>query len=192
MQSGRLAECGRSQTIPASMHLRYATAAAHAEVETAFAAFMAAPARHLTEFLSAQHAAACALMRARSGPVLPEEGDLLEEFARELEAEIPAGRILTVTSPRPLCAEATAYLALGSRLGAEVIKRRLAEAGLPCPRAFEPTPPSLEWRAFRARIDRLDPDSRAFHRIVRDANAGFSVFATAAHAAFRAPMKEAV
>ncbi|SIT03933.1 hypothetical protein SAMN05421759_11188 [Roseivivax lentus] len=160
--------------------LREATQDAHRSVEECFAPFMAAPAPHLDRFMAAQLTALVAL-RAHGGPgVVSEDAALLDALIDDLSADL-AGRVLPgLPQGRPLLPEAVSYLTLGSRLGTEVIKRRLTEARLAVPRAFAARPPSLAWQAFRTRIDGLEGDEVALSALIEDARRGFELFRAAA------------
>ncbi|MHA6324362.1 heme oxygenase-like domain-containing protein [Roseivivax sp. CAU 1753] len=171
--------------------LRDETAAAHAEVEARYAAFMAAPAPHMRRFLTAQLIAFRALSAHDAGPARPGDAVLLSGVIADLTRDLGGQDGPDLPLGAPLCTDAVAYLTLGSRLGTEVIKRHLTAHGLQHPRAFDAPPPKAAWLAFRQRIDAMDPQEPAFATLLRDARTGFGFFATAATLTGFAPRREA-
>ncbi|MCD1619265.1 hypothetical protein ACFSDD_07445 [Salipiger marinus] len=162
--------------------LRRSTARDHHRVEKLFAPMLADPVRHLDRFLQAQAAGFAALRQAApdlpGGSVLPQVLDVLRADCAARGLAVP--RLAAPHRLDPLAAE---YIATGSRLGTEVLRRRLTEAGhAPLPRSFTATQAPAEWRALCTLLDGIDPASPRAARICADARRAFQIFALAAQA----------
>ncbi len=170
---------GGAGRLPPISRLREATASAHHAVEDTFAAFMAAPAHHLTDFLAAQLCALTALRAQGPASATPEDDAILTALLADLSADLDGRPVPDLPRGPALQPEAVSYLTLGSRLGTEIIKRHLDAAGLPIPRAFRAGPPRAAWHAFRTRIDAIGADEAALDRLIGDARLGFALFGAA-------------
>lgn len=164
--------------------LRRETQASHMATETLFAAFLDAPERHLDFFLLTHLLAFEALQSARIGAPLSEEANCLPDMIARLRADCARRGRPAPAAPRlaPLPSEAVAYLVIGSRLGTEVIRRKLLkvapEAGLPS--YFVPHDTGPAWQSLRARLSAIPGDSPLADQICSGALRGFDAFALAA------------
>ncbi|MFD1343743.1 hypothetical protein [Litorisediminicola beolgyonensis] len=154
-------------------------------MESLFSPFMDDPAPLMSRFLSAQLIAARALRRGRDGAPPAEEAATLSDMIAALEGDLgdAASRLPDIALPRPLDTLAVGYIVLGSRLGTEVLARRLTALALPLPLYFRLPPPGGAWTAFRARLDALVPDQPMAQRIATDAALGFDIYAASARLA---------
>jgi heme oxygenase len=167
--------------------LRRQTRTAHDATEAQFAAFLSAPASHLDSFLLTHLLAFEALSKARIGPELPEENGCLPDMISRLRADCDIRGLAVAKAPimLPLPSAAVAYLVIGSRLGTEVIRRKLIgvipEADLP--QYFAPQganhDTALAWQALRDRLGGIPADSVEATEICAGALRGFDAFAEA-------------
>ncbi len=163
--------------------LRQETAAAHEAGEAQFSRFFAAPAQELGWFLAAQAAGLGVLARHAAPGALCAGllSDLLDRLDRDLAR---LGRpVRPVRDPDaaqgrldPLAID---YLVLGSRLGTQVIDRKLfaetpAEAK---PLYFQAPAVGALWKRHCATLDALSPAGPRAARVVADATRGFHLFA---------------
>ena len=163
--------------------LRCATAESHVATEAVYERVLDDPMRHLSWFLCAQLIACRAMRAARDGAPVAEEGEALDEMIAALDADCRScghAPLPDLPAARPLDTLAVGYLTLGSRSGTTILARRATEAGCELPRAFALAPAAKSWRDFRARLDRLDPNSPRAQRIANDARAGFDIHRAAA------------
>ncbi|MFV1584725.1 MULTISPECIES: hypothetical protein [unclassified Phaeobacter] len=164
--------------------LRRITRMEHDAAERAFAPFHESPLPHLAWFLSCQHTALYALSRT-SGGQTGRASPLLAALIDALRADCAAiGRqpaVIAADTPE-LHPTAVDYLVLGSRMGNEVLRRRLSDAAGPgeLPDYFRPRDHLAPWRATCDDLDHLPPDGALAHRIVADTRKGFDLFQTAA------------
>lgn len=139
----------------------------------------------MAQFLAAQLIAARALRRGRDGAPPPEEGMILPQMIAALEGDLgpAASGLPEIALPRPLDTLAVAYLVLGSRLGTEVLARRVSSLNRPLPEYFRQPVPGAAWRMFRDRLDAMASDDAQASRIAADAALGFEIFTAAARLA---------
>ncbi|WP_157891225.1 hypothetical protein [Phaeobacter porticola] len=167
------------------MLLRQTTRAEHDAAERAFAPFHESPLPHLAWFLNCQYTALHALARACDSAT-GHSADLLPMLTEALRADCTTH----CTAPADLARSALPnlhplavdYLVLGSRLGTEVLRRRLSDAtgcaALPC--YFEPRDHLMPWRAACEDLDAIKTDSTLADKIVTDTRSGFELFNMAA------------
>ncbi|OOY21194.1 hypothetical protein BMI86_01025 [Thioclava sp. DLFJ5-1] len=168
--------------------LRHETSAAHEAGEAQFSQFFAAPEQKLGWFLAAQAAGLGVLARHAAPGALCAGllSDLLDRLDRDLAR---LGRpVHPVPAPDaeqglldPLAVD---YLVLGSRLGTQVIDRKVfaetpAEAK---PLYFQAPAAGALWKRHCATLDALRPAEPRATRIVADATRGFHLFAQAVQA----------
>lgn len=167
--------------------LREQTGAAHDALDQLFAPFQRDPATHLNHFLAVQLAGFSALLTscpdcdAHVAEMLRNaKGALVQDVADRgcYVPQLPASLAL-----HPM---AVAYLAIGSRLGTEVLRRRLTDAGIaPMPRYFTPEPYQSDWRQLCATLRATPADGALADRVVQDVLTGFNLFTLAATLARR-------
>ncbi|UTS81669.1 hypothetical protein OL67_002761 [Phaeobacter piscinae] len=165
--------------------LRRATRREHDAVERAFAPFHQSPLPHLAWFLTCQHTALHALAGSRCNGTGHSVGLLaaLTAALREdcaVNGDHPA--TVSVDALPRLHPLAVDYLVLGSRMGNEVLRRRLAGAAdqLPLPAYFAPRDHLVAWRATCTDLDQIPPTGALARRVVADTRQGFGLFDTAA------------
>ncbi|WP_254683299.1 hypothetical protein [Phaeobacter sp. LSS9] len=167
------------------VELRRATRREHDAAELAFAPFHQSPLPYLAWFLACQHTALHAL--AGSG----DDGTghstrLLAALTTALRADCAQNgdhpATLSVDALPQLHPLAVDYLVLGSRMGNEVLRRRLSAAAdqLALPAYFAPRDHLVAWRATCADLDQIPPRGALARRIVADTRQGFALFDTAA------------
>jgi hypothetical protein len=184
-----LTQIGRRPTPrPSFRHvLRTETRAEHEASEAWFAPFMEEPERHMVAFLAAQRAALAALELACARPGSPELAAVMPDTMRALDADcadrdIRPPALMVAHEVAPLAA---GYLALGSRLGVEVMRRRLVEKDVrPVPRFFLQPNATRTWAAICAKLDAVDPDGAAADGLIEDTKTGYALFAQAAGLTF--------
>lgn len=178
-----------AQTAGLRMELRRATRGEHDAAEAAFAPFHAAPAQHLSWFLGCQLVALRPLyaLAGRSGAQAEALiGDLLKALEQDCADRgwhpAPVAGHGAQTG-RALDGLAIDYLVLGSRLGTEVLRRRLMEeADDPLPAYFAPRPHKDMWQQSCRELDAIPADSLRAKRLIDDTRTGFSFFYAAARA----------
>ena len=162
--------------------LRRATAERHRRVDAAYSRFDLTDRAGYLAFLSAQARALGAAERALTARTLPPwspRAPLLDGDLHALGACSPAPDRLEA----PLSAQGQVgllYVLEGSRLGAQVLARRIADGW---PRAFlSAAHPPGAWRAFRAWLDAAGADAGPAWTAgaVRGAEIGFDLFERAA------------
>ncbi|MBN7783774.1 hypothetical protein JYP51_02515 [Ponticoccus gilvus] len=165
-------------------HLRRATAPQHEAAEAAFAPLTADLGQGLRGFLCAQRQAFATLVAARV-PAAAQISrqitlDLLDRLDRDL-----GPRTDTPQDPPPLDPLAVDYLVLGSRLGTEVLRRRLLDEmpDVTLPMYFRAPPATAEWQRVCAALDRVALNSAHAARLEIDVRRGFDIFAAAAYEA---------
>ncbi|MHA6347370.1 heme oxygenase-like domain-containing protein [Roseivivax sp. CAU 1761] len=163
--------------------LKQDTDAAHAAAEAAVAPLVDGDTPDIPGFVAAQGAALKALQLCLAGAAEDAEGQYLRDLIAAHEADghafrhpVPAPRNADVT----LDADAVAYLVLGSRLGAQVLTRRLQGAGHDVPASLALPAPAGAWPALCLRLDAIDPASARAGTILRDTRRGFEIFRAAA------------
>ncbi|UWR79596.1 hypothetical protein K4K97_13450 [Phaeobacter inhibens] len=165
--------------------LRRATRPEHDAAELAFAPFHQSPLPHLAWFLTCQHtalhalASTCCLKSGRATALLADLTAALRADCAD-NGDHPA-TIPVDTLPRlhPLAVD---YLVLGSRMGNEVLRRRLSEAAgqSALPAYFTPRDHLVAWRATCTDLDQLPPGRALARCIIADTRKGFGLFETAA------------
>ncbi|MPQ93449.1 hypothetical protein [Thioclava sp. JE_KL1] len=166
--------------------LRHKTSAAHEAGEAQFSQFFAAPAQELGWFLAAQAAGLGVLARhAAPGAIC---AGLLSDFLDRLDRDLARlGRLVRpIPDPGPSLLDPLAvdYLVLGSRLGTQVIDRKVfaetpAEAK---PLYFQAPAAGALWKRHCATLDALSPADPRAACVVADATRGFHLFAQAVQA----------
>ncbi|MEN9061523.1 hypothetical protein [Ponticoccus litoralis] len=163
-------------------HLRRATAPQHEAAEAAFAPLTADLGQGLRGFLCAQRQAFATLAAAPSPAQISHQItlDLLDRLDRDLGPRTDAPQ-----DPPPLDPLAVDYLVLGSRLGTEVLRRRLLDEmpDVTLPMYFRAPPATAEWQRVCAALDGVTLNSAPAARIEIDVRRGFDIFAAAAYAA---------
>ncbi|WP_188790380.1 hypothetical protein [Salipiger pallidus] len=164
--------------------LRHATHGEHDAAEQSFAAFLASPERHLRSFLATQRSALAALRDACSAPDALKSSGLLNRLLDDLDGDLAdLGHAHTaVHAGGALDPVAVDYLVIGSRLGAETMRRTLFKNVSVCdiPTFFaEGHAPEL-WRGLCLELNKIEHPSRRSERIVQDTADGYALFARAA------------
>lgn len=170
--------------------LRRSSRAAHDAAETRFAKFNDDPGLYLDWFLAAQRSGLAALQMARDPGVSCLSAVVLEDLIERLDFDLAVRGVQPVaTLPDrgqgdPMQPLAVDYLVLGSRLGTEVLRRRLERQA---PDGRMPTyflaPASTDlWKRHCAHLDALDPDCAEAHFVMADVQQGFALFDKAAAA----------
>ena len=163
--------------------LRRETRGAHEATEALFAPFMTQPAAHLDMFLATHLLAFEAMRDARIGAELSEEAQCLPDMIARLRKDCDLRMLHLPEAPvlPPLPSAAVAYLVIGSRLGTEVIRRKLVAGGSdqPLPCYFAPQDTGPAWQALRARLTALRAASAAAIDICAVARTGFDAFVRA-------------
>lgn len=165
--------------------LRQRTRAAHDASETLFARFTDAPADTLGWFLAAQRAAIAALQQgAAAGPQASQAltAALLARLDSDLDTLGRSARPIAIAAPiDPLAVD---YLVLGSRLGTEVLRRRLmaCDPPMPLPSYFLTCPAPGLWRRHCAVLETIVPGSARAGQLTRDVIVGYGLFRDAAQA----------
>ncbi|AHD08354.1 heme oxygenase-like domain-containing protein [Phaeobacter gallaeciensis] len=165
--------------------LRRATRPEHDTAELAFAPFHQRPLPHLAWFLACQHTAlhaladTCRLERGRATALLADLTAALRADCADNGDRPAAISADTLPQLHPLAVD---YLVLGSRMGNEVLRRRLSEAAgqMALPAYFAPRDHLATWRATCTDLEQLPPKSALAQRIVADTRKGFDLFETAA------------
>ncbi|WP_252737506.1 hypothetical protein [Citreicella sp. C3M06] len=159
--------------------LRVQTKAAHDTAEAVFSRFINDPRAGLAWFLAAQHAAFAALQHGA------QTGALLSDLTARLESDLAdLGRVPVAVRGVDIDPLAVDYLVLGSRLGTEVLRRRLmAETPpMPIPSYFLACAAPGLWRQHCACLDAIAPDSPRARHLTIDVIAGYELFRRAAGA----------
>jgi heme oxygenase len=164
-------------------HLRAATSTAHERVEAAFAPFDLATRGGLANFLKAHDSAlrsACAGLRAEQRAQVEELRAAVTQDFRELGTEpaSPGGSTLLAGHD----SRGVMYVIAGSRLGSQILRRRVAASGDAAVRRANAYLASEAgdrlWPATLAELSRVRPEEAA--GIVSAALATFEVFESAA------------
>ncbi|WP_293572759.1 hypothetical protein [Phaeobacter sp.] len=182
----RQAKAPKQDSTPSfRMHLRQATRIDHDRSELAFAAFHRDPAQHLDWFLACQLSALEALS-ATCPPERMHSAALLQELIAALYQDCEARNQTVVALPQSaqpaLTGLAVDYLVLGSRLGTEVLRRRLTQQvpHSPLPLYFSQRDHGPIWKDTCAALDKVATNSSTAKSIVEDSKAGFRLFHDAA------------
>ena len=166
------------------MALRQATRPAHDRTEAMFADFLDDPVSLMDDYLTAQRVGIAALVMARSEGFGPSHRTIYERILRDLDADC-ADRDLhppVLMHDLRLHPVAVDYILLGSRLGTEVIRRRLVEAGIdPVPRHFRKSVDATPWRLVCDRLDHIGLGTPLAEAVTADVATGFDLFARAVH-----------
>ncbi|PRY85599.1 hypothetical protein [Donghicola tyrosinivorans] len=167
--------------------LREQTGATHEALDQLFAPFQRDPATYLNHFLAVQLAGFSALLAAC--PDCDAQVAAMLRNAKSALAQDVADRACFVPqlpAPSSLHPLAVAYLVIGSRLGTEVLRRRLTDAGVaPMPRYFTPEPYQADWRQLCATLRATPADGALADSVVQDVLTGFNLFTLAATLARR-------
>ncbi|MBV7409155.1 hypothetical protein [Maritimibacter sp. DP1N21-5] len=166
------------------MMLRRASRQAHDRTEAIFADFLADPAAHVSAYLCAQRVGIAALVMARAEGFGPSHQGLYGQMIADLDADCARRGLNPPVLMHDLRLHPVAvdYILLGARLGTEVIRRRVAAAGVdPMPRHFRQMGSTEAWRMVCARLDRIAPTSPLAEAVTADVANGFDLFARAAH-----------
>lgn len=162
--------------------LRDQTGAAHDALDQMFAPFQSDPATHLNHFLAVQLAgfstllAACPECDAPVAAMLRKAKSALAQDVADRACYVPQ-----LPPPYGLHPLAVAYLSIGSRLGTEVLRRRLTDAGIaPMPLYFTPEPYQTDWRQLCATLRAAPADDVLADLVVQDVLTGFKLFTLAA------------
>lgn len=161
--------------------LRHDTSVDHERVEAAFAPLFDHADRNLDGFLAAQWRALDSLRRTMvAGSARGIESlidGLLEDLRGDGAASVPAEGAAGMRLD-PL---AVAYVVVGSRLGAEVLRRRLGQEGArTLPRFFDARDVNAEWAAVCGALAAIAPGSADAARIVGDVRLAYGCFIEAA------------
>lgn len=161
--------------------LRQATRSEHARVETSFEPMNSQPSGRLRDFLQAQYLALRTLRDRREGSELPDEARLLDTLLDDLSAEGFRPQDGWRTDGAGIDALAVGYIVFGSRNGAEVLRRRYAEAGVdPMPAYLAHRNHVPGWKAVCAALRAIPPDGERAKRILADVREAFLVYCRAA------------
>lgn len=109
------------------------------------------------------------------------------KHARSDDDRVSRPGTVTSTLP-PLCADAVAYVALGSQLGMTVLRNSLdplRRTGI-----FEHEPDIASWKLFADRTSRINAGSEATRQTVEDARTAFRIFYVAAQETMNFPPEE--
>ncbi len=159
--------------------LRVETHAAHEALDHLFTPFQKAPLEHLGPFLAAQMAGLTALSSAAQVPHDPDTLILLSETLDRLEQDCRhyALTVPVLRHPRKLHPLAVAYLVIGSRLGTEVLRRKLLQQGMTrMPLYFAPQDYKNAWQGLCARLQAMSGNDPQADDICRSVIAGFQLF----------------
>lgn len=159
--------------------LRDESRSAHEALDQSFLPFQNDPARHLESFLAAQMAGLTALSTAvRTSPdretlaLISEMLDRLEQDCRHYALSVPV-----VRHKRDLHPVAMSYLVIGSRLGTEVLRRRLLASELDrFPLYFAPQDYKAAWRELCLRLGAMPGIGVEADDICTSVIAGFELF----------------
>ncbi|MBT9386471.1 biliverdin-producing heme oxygenase [Pseudooceanicola sp. CBS1P-1] len=162
--------------------LRLATHSSHDQTETLFAPFQADMTGRLGWFLAAQRSGLGAL--AQGLPADDPARILPDRLCRILDADLAALDQPWTPLPAPVSCDplAVRYIVLGSRLGTELLRRRLAQH-LPdtrIPGYFAPADHGRAWSTLCAELDAIDPASEQALRLIDQACTAFDLFRRAA------------
>lgn len=176
---------GGQDTLSLRHRIRNDTRLDHARVEQSFDHVLQDPHANLNEFLRAQQAAVLALCNRTIDNRALLSRDIIVDLLRRLFSDVGPGSTQGQAG-QPLHPVAIDYIVLGSRLGTEVIRRRLvkAEPNIAVPRYFLAAPVGPVWQRHCAVLDQMAARSPEADRIVADAMEAFRIFerAAAAHA----------
>ncbi|OUD08584.1 hypothetical protein BVC71_13585 [Marivivens niveibacter] len=148
-----------------------------------FDPFLNDPDSNLGWYLAAQRAGLSALFRDQK----PEQAlcaelvpDLIDRLDHDLQQM--GRRSYAVVTPGPIDPVACDYLVLGSRLGTEVIRRKLFASAerKTVPSYFQTVSDTNLWREHCAILDQIDPTTARARTIIKDVRRGFRIFETAA------------
>ena len=165
-------------------NLRTQTRPEHDATEAMFEPFLRDPARKLGWYLSAQRsglAAICTQPAAKHALCAEIVPDLIARLDHDL-ADMGRSAV-DIPTEWDIAPVACDYIVLGSRLGTEVIRRRIygPNSNANIPTYFQtPVRPDL-WRAHCDTLDHIDPMSEKATQIIIDARRGFDLFKRAAH-----------
>ncbi|MEY8883365.1 biliverdin-producing heme oxygenase [Donghicola sp. XS_ASV15] len=159
--------------------LRDESRSAHEALDQSFLPFQKNPAEHLKPFLAAQMAGLTALSTAvRTSPdretlgLISEMLDRLEQDCRHYGLSVPV-----VRHKRELHPVALSYLVIGSRLGTEVLRRKLMESELDhVPLYFAPQEYKAIWRELCLRLGAMPAIGAEAEDICTSVIAGFELF----------------
>lgn len=163
--------------------LRTESFASHEALDHSFAPFQSDPAAHLRPFLAAQMAGLTALS---SSARLPHHADVLPLLSEMLDRLEQDCRHLTISVPVVRCSKrlhplAVAYLVIGSRLGTEVLRRKLVTSGVQSvPLYFAPQDYKLAWQGLCAELTSLPAIGEVADDVCDGVIAGFDLFHSAA------------
>ncbi|WP_298494914.1 hypothetical protein [uncultured Maritimibacter sp.] len=166
------------------MALRQASRPAHDRTEAMFAEFLDDPAAHLDDYLTAQRVGIAALVMARSEGFGPSHRTIYDRLLRDLDADCGERGLNPPVLMHDLRLHPVAvdYILLGARLGTEVIRRRVIEAGVdPVPRHFRKLSDATPWRLVCDRLDHIGLGTPLAEVVTADVASGFDLFARAVH-----------
>lgn len=175
---------GGQDTLSLRHRIRNDTGPEHARVELRFDNVFHDPHARLNDFLRVQQEALLALCRRAADNKSLLSREIIVDLLMRLFADVGPGPTQGQAG-QPLHPVAIDYIVLGSRLGTEVIRRRLVKADpdIAMPSYFLAPPVGPVWQRHCAGLDSMAARSPEADRIVADATEAFKIFdrAAAAH-----------
>lgn len=177
--SPRAPRSTRTERVSLLTRLRRDTKEVHETLDRESLPFQSDPASHLTWFLAAQMSGLTALSSAAQVPhdpdtltLLSEVLDRLDHDCKRLSLSVPVVRVRGQIHP-----DALAYLVIGSRLGTEVLRRKLDEANISeIPAYFTRQDYRHAWQNLCARLEAQPGAGKAADDVAQSALIGFRVF----------------
>lgn len=169
--------------------LRADTRAQHTRLDDLISRFDVGTVTGLSRFLTVHHAGFSGLHAALSATA--ETKKMLGDLVGRLSADMTALDVTPATVTPDISAhpDAIGYVALGSRMGSKVLRKRWKSSSDPkvtAASAYFTSPDYLDaWRAYCTRTEQLDGDSDSATQIVEDADRIFESFAALAMAQLR-------